>query len=124
MTCQIAHTDPKIRPVVNALHRVCMGSVIYPVQPTSSHAAGRKNTTKKIGISRNGMDGSGSGRTKRSITPYESTMIRGIKKMMGTYQILCLILLKSKTLFKSLFTPPGFSSLYTRMRAAMHGQTN
>src|SRR6266581_3030097 len=54
MACQIAQTDPKIRLVVNALHRSCMGSVIYPVQPTSSHAAGRKNTTKKIGISRNG----------------------------------------------------------------------
>jgi hypothetical protein len=101
-----------------------MGSVTYPVQPTSSHAAARKNTTKKSGIVDQGMYGAGSGRPKRSMTPYESTMIRGIKNMMGTYQILCLILLKSKTLFKSLFTPPGFSSLYTRMNAEMQGQTN
>src|SRR2546428_11880807 len=44
--------------------------------------------------------------------------------MMGTYQIFCLILLKSKTRFKSLLMPPRFSSLYTRMNAAMSGQTN
>src|SRR6266849_8221846 len=79
MICHIAHTAPKIRSVVNALHRSCKGRAAYPIQPTSSPTAARKNTTKKIGIIRKGMYGSGSGRLKRSITPYESTMTRGIK---------------------------------------------
>src|SRR6266702_8657264 len=42
--------------------------------------------------------------------------------MMGTYQILCLILIRSKTRFKNLLMPPRFSSLYTRIKAAMSGQ--
>src|SRR5438876_2580439 len=93
-TCHIAHTDPKIMLVFNALHRSCIGSTAYPIQPTSSPTAGIKNATKNIGIARNGMYGSsGSGSLIRRITPYDSKQILGIKKMMGTYQIFCLILL-------------------------------
>src|SRR5215471_21624064 len=102
MTCQTAHTTPNIRPVVSALHRSCRGGAAYPIQPTSSQTAGRKNTTKKIGIVDQGIKGSGSRRPRSSMTPNDSTMIRGIKSMMGTYQSLCLILFRSKALFKSL----------------------
>src|SRR5215472_870720 len=40
---------------------------------------------------------------------------------MGTYQIVCLILFRSKTRFRSRLVPPGCPSLETRMQAAMSG---
>ncbi len=122
-TCQSAQTDPTIRPVVSAPQRSCRGSVTYPVQPTSSPKAASKNTTKKSGIVDQGMNGWGSGRPKRSIIPYESNRIQGVKKMTGTYQIGCLILFASKALLKSLRMPSRFSSRYTRMNAAVIGHT-
>src|SRR5215469_4248088 len=122
-TCQSAHTDPTIRPVVSAPQRSCRGSVTYPVQPTSSPRAASKNTTTKSGMVDQGMNGWGSGRPKSSMIPYESNRRKGFKKMTSTYQIGCLILFASKTLLKSLRMPSRFSSRYTRMNAAVIGHT-
>ena len=96
--------DPRMTPVCNAFHRSCIGSVMYPDQPSSSPKAPTKNAINISGAASTPICGVGRGMSIQRISPYTATLTPTISRRMGAYQRFALMRLKSKDLLSNSVT--------------------
>lgn len=67
--------------------RLCIGSMAYPSQPTSSAKAPMKNGRNKSTISNNGIFGTGRVVPNTSIIKYAKNIMAGINRMMNRHHL-------------------------------------